>query len=668
MEKEPTMEKKPVKEKKVTIDPATLEMLEYAQNQGITTPFDRGKIVKPCPIGQEGNCCRVCFMGPCRFVGKVEVGVCGATKETIQARNIARFIAAGAAAHGDHGRNMAMTLLAVAEGKAPGYKIKDVKKLYKVASYLAVETKGKSVEDIAADVARVVLGEYGKQEGELLYVKRAPPKRQALWRKLGIAPRNVDREVVETMHRTHMGTDQDAEHILLQALRCALSDGWGGSMMATDISDILFGTPVPISATSNFGALKEGEVNVVIHGHEPTLAEMLVIEANDPEVVEYAKSKGAKGINLVGMCCSGNELLLRHGVPVVGNFLQQELAIATGAVEAVVVDYQCIMQGIVEAASKTHTRVITTSPIAKITGATHIEFDEHRAPEIAKLILRTAIDAFPNRKDINIPDYLDRLVVGFSHEYIAYMQGGVYRESFRPLNDAIMQGRIRGAAAVVGCNNVHTVHDEAHINLVKEFIKNDVLVVTTGCNAVACAKYGLLTPEVKRYAGPGLSEICEVLGIPPVLHLGSCIDNSRILTILTQCATEGGLGEDISDLPVVGVAPEWMSEKALTIGAYAVASGVYTLFGGVSPVEGSDSTVKMISSGWEELVGGKLEFEPDWRKILEKSLAHIDLKRKNLKLEEYNPTKFARSSTYIPGDVYSDEDFKKGLTTRSGLK
>lgn len=653
-------------EKKDSIDPVVVEMLEVARKDGISTPFDRAKIVRPCPIGERGNCCHICYMGPCRFEGKVTAGVCGATKETIQARNLARAISGGAASHSDHGRNMALSLLAVAEGKAPGYKIKDVRKLHKVASYLGVETKGKPVEEIALNVAKVSLAEFGKQEGELLYVKRAPPKRQALWRKHDIAPRGVDREVVETMHRTHIGTDQDAEHILTHALRCALADGWGGSMMATDISDILFGTPVPVSATSNFGALKADEVNVVVHGHEPNLAEMLVIESTNPEVIEYAKSKGAKGINLVGMCCSGNELLMRHGVPIIGNFLQQELAIASGAVEAMIVDYQCIMQGIAEAASKRHTKVITTSPKAKITGTTHIEFDEHRGPEIAKLILRTAIDAYPNRKDVHIPEYMDKLVAGFSHEYIAYMQGGLYRESFRPLNDAIMQGRIRGAAGVVGCNNIHTGHDENHVNLVKEFIKNDVLVVTTGCNAVACAKHGLLTPEVMRYAGPGLAEICETIGIPPVLHLGSCVDNSRVLTVLAQCATEGGLGEDISDLPVVGVAPEWMSEKALSIGTYCVASGVYTLFGVTSPVEGSPEVVKLISSGWEEKIGGKLEFETDWHKIIEKSLAHIDLKRKNLKIEEYNPTKYAKSATYIPGDAYSWDTLKAGPRTRAG--
>ena len=648
-----------------TFDPGSIEMLQKAEAEGVSTAIHRGAATKPCPIGHDGNCCSNCYMGPCRLTGKTTMGICGATLETVEARNLARHIAGGAAAHSDHGRNMALTLLAVAEGEAPGYQIKDEGKLRKVAGYLGVPIDGRSTQEIALDVAHVALGEFGRQEGELLYTKRAPAKRQQIWRQLGIIPRGIDREIVETLHRTHMGSDQDAEHLLLHSLRVAIGDGWGGSLLATDISDILFGIPVPVASRSNFGILKEKEVNIAIHGHEPTLAEMMVVAASEPELIEYAKSKGAAGINLVGMCCSGNELLLRHGIPILGNLLQSDLAIVTGAMEAVVVDYQCIMQGLQEVSEHYHTKLVTTSPKVKITGATHMEFEDHTALEVAKQITRLAIDNFANRKKTQIPDLVDHLVAGFSHEYIAYMQGGSYRESFRPLNDAIMQGRIRGAAGVVGCNNVHTPHDEAHINIVKEFIRNDVLVVTTGCNAVACAKQGLLTPEVMDYAGPGLREVCQTVGIPPVLHMGSCVDNSRILTVLTQMATEGGLGEDIADLPAVGVAPEWMSEKALSIGTYCVASGVYTLFGVGNPLAGSPEVTRMVLDGWEEKVGGKLEFEPDWRKIVEKSLAHIDAKRAALKLEQYDPQRYTKSEAYLPGDALPDELYREGSYTRA---
>ena len=635
---------------KKSIDPVVLEMLDKAQAEGVSTAFSRAEETKPCPIGHEGNCCKNCFMGPCRLVGKTTVGICGATKETISARNFIRWIAAGAAAHSDHGRDMAHTLLAAATGEAPDYQIKDERKLKAVAQYLGVPEEKKSKEELAIDVAKAALGEFGRQEGELLYVQRAPAKRQEVWRKLGITPRGVDREVVETLHRTHVGNDQDAEHILDHGMRNALADGWGGSMLSTDISDILFGTPGPVAAGSNFGTLREDEVNVVIHGHEPTLSELIVAAASDPEILEYAKSKGAKGINLTGVCCTANEILMRQGVPLLGNFLAQELAILTGAVDAMVVDIQCIMQGIVEVAENYHTKIISTSPKAKITGALHIEFNEHEAMSIAKTILRTAIDNYPNRGAVNIPDVQDRLVAGFSHEYISYMLGGSLRESFRPLNDAIMAGRIRGAAGVVGCNNPRVTHDDPHVYIVKELIKNDVIVVTTGCNAIACARQGLLTPEVMEQCGPGLKEICHTIGIPPVLHMGSCVDNTRILTVLAQCATEGGLGEDISDLPAAGFAPEWMSEKAISIGAYFVASGVTTWMGVGSPVAGSEEVTRIITEGWKEKVGAAYYFEPDHKKAVEEALAHIDAKRKALKLEEYSPTRYARSATYLPAE------------------
>jgi len=660
-----TEEKKEAKKR--SIDPATIEILGKMEAEGISNVFVRAENTKPCPIGHSGVCCKHCFMGPCRLTGKTTVGVCGATIETVAARNFVRMIAAGAAAHSDHGRGMAMTLIAAAEGEAPDYKIKDEKKLNVVAGLLDVPTEGRSVEEIASDVGHVALTEFGRQEGELLYVKRAPQKRQEIWRKLGVTPRGIDREVVETLHRTHIGNDQDAEHLLDHGMRNALADGWGGSMLSTDISDILFGTPGPVAARSNFGVLREDEVNVVVHGHEPTLSELIVVAAQDPEMIEYAKSKGANGINLSGICCTANEVLVRQGVDIVGNFLQQELAIATGVVDAMVVDIQCIMQGLVEVAKNYHTKIITTSPKAHITGAERVEFHEDRALEIAKQIIRSAIDNFPNRdkSKVQIPDYIDHIVAGFSHEYIAYMQGGIYRESFRPFNDAVMAGRIRGAAGVVGCNNPRHIHDDPHIYIVKELIKNDVLVVTTGCNAQACAKHGLLTPEVMNYAGPGLREICETIGIPPVLHMGSCVDNTRILTVLTQCVNEGGLGDDISDLPAAGFAPEWMSEKAVSIGAYFVASGVTTWMGGDHPTEGSEEVKRILTEGWKEKVGAAYYFEPDHKKAVRDALAHIDAKRAALKIEEYNPDRYKKSDTYFPGDYASDEEFAAGSYSRS---
>jgi len=628
-------------------DEAVVALLEQALRMGMETAFTRADAITPCPIGVQGLCCRNCAMGPCRLVGNVERGVCGATVDTVVARNFARAVAVGAAAHSDHGRDMAYTLLEAAEGHAPDYGVRDPFKLKEVARYLGVKADERPLAEVARDVALAALGEFGRLQGELLYLRRAPARRQQMWRELGLAPRSIDREVVDLLHRTHIGNDQDAEHLLDQAMRCALADGWGGSMLATDISDILFGTPAPLRSAANLGVLSEDKVNIIIHGHEPTLSEMIVAAAQDPELIEYAKSQGAGGINLAGICCTANETLVREGIPLAGNFLQQELAILTGAVEAMVVDVQCILQGLVPVADQFHTELITTSPKVKITGATHIQFDERRALEIAKEIVRRAINHFPKRGETFIPDVRSPLMPGFSHEYIDYALGGIYRGSFRPLNDAIIAGRIRGVVANIGCNNARICHDELHRYVVVEFIKNDVLVVETGCGAIASAKQGYMTPETAlELAGPGLREVCEAVGIPPVLHMGSCVDNSRILTVLSQMATETGLGEDIADIPAVGMAPEWMSEKALAIATYCVASGAYVIMGGSSPVSGSETVTRLISEGWEKKVGGRLEFVEDAEEIVRRALEHIDKKRAALGLAEYDPSKWGRSGDW----------------------
>jgi len=629
---------------KKSIDPATIKMIQKAAVDGCETIFDRAEAMKPCPIGAEGSCCKNRAMGPCRVPApkkkegpaKKRMGLCGATAETISARNFARMVAAGTAAHSDHARGIAKTFLAAAKGEMPEFKIKDEQKLYQIAMDLDVEIGEKSVQEIAIEVGKKVLEEFGRQDGEVSFIKRAPLKRQEIWRKLGVAPRGIDREVVELMHRTHMGVDQDYQSLLLSAARCSLADGWGGSMISTDLQDVLFGNPVPVLGQINLGVLKKDQINVVVHGHEPLLPEVLVSVVKDPEIQKAALATGAKGINLVGMCCSANELLMRHGIPVAGNFLQQELAIVTGVVDLMAVDVQCEMQSLAQVAKCYHTKLITTSPKAKIEGAMHIEFDERHASEAARKILMEAVGNFKNRKaNVEIPDDTTDQVVGFSYETINYLLGGMFRASYRPLNDNIINGRIRGIAGVVGCNNARVTHDDPNLTLIKELIKNDVIVLVTGCAAMTCGKAGLLTPDAARkYAGEGLASVCEAVGIPPVLHMGSCVDNSRILLAATAVVKAGGLGEDISDLPVAGAALEWMSEKAIAIGEYFVASGIYTVFGVTWPTTGSEEVTKLLFEDYENLFKGKWGFEPDPLKAAKSMIDHIDKKRKALGIDK----------------------------------
>jgi carbon-monoxide dehydrogenase catalytic subunit len=637
-----------------SIDPATQEMIARAQKLGIETVFDRAVTMKPCNIGMQGTCCKNCAMGPCRLpLPKAGIegedtrkGLCGATANTIAARNFARMVAAGASAHSDHGRAVAEVFLSVARKETRDYKIKSPERLLQIAPHFGVATTvekdgrvlDRDFDEIALEVAEKALAEWGKPEGEIRYAKRAPQPLYERWKKLGVVPRNIDREVVEIMHRTHMGVDQDYKNIVKQCTRAALADGWAGSMIATDLQDVMFGAPSPVQSEANLGIMKEDHVNIIIHGHEPILSEMIVAAAQSKEMVEYAHAKGAKGIQLGGICCTGNEILQRHGVPPAGTFLQQELAIITGACDAMVVDVQCVFQNLANVAKCFHTKLITTHPIARMEqdNVLHIEFDEHHAMEDAKRIVTMAVDNFGNRgADVMIPRYKATQIAGFGVESIEYHLGGTFRGSYYTLNDNIINGRIRGVAGVVGCNNARTRHNDAHITIVKELIKNDVLVLTTGCNGIACAMEGLLTPETAQvFCGPGLAEVCETVGIPPVLHLGSCVDNSRILLAATEVVKAGGLGNDICDLPVAGSAPEWMSEKAIAIGQYVVASGIYTVFGYHMPLDGAPEFRDYLYKELEKIYGGMWDCEPDPIKHAHKMIAHIDKKRKALGIDK----------------------------------
>jgi len=653
-------ENKVVKTRKIanpmeaTIEPATQQMMVRAAELGIETVFDRAVTMKPCAIGMQGICCKICAMGPCRLPlpkggieGKDErKGLCGATANTICARNWVRMIAGGAAAHSDHGRGVAETFLAAARKETKDYKVKDPARLIQIAPYFGVATtveedgvtKDRDIDEITLEVAEKAVREWGKPELTVSYIKRAPKPLQDKWEKQGVIPRNVDREIVECMHRTLMGVDQDYKNLMKQGVRTSLADGWCGSMIGTDLQDVMFGSPTPVQAESNLGVMKEDHVNLIVHGHEPLLSEMIIAASQSQEMIDYAISKGAKGIQLAGICCTANEMLQRHGVPPAGNFLQQEFAIITGACEAMVVDVQCIMQNLANVAGCFHTKLITTHKIAKMEqdNVIHIEFDEHYASEDAKRIVKMAIDNFENRgAEVMIPRHKGTQVAGFGVESIQYHLGGSFRGSYYTLNDNIINGRIRGVAGVVGCNNARTKHNEEHITIIKELIKNDVLVLVTGCSAIAAGVHGLLTPEAAAvYCGPGLKEVCETVGIPPVLHVGSCVDNSRILLAATEMVNAGGLGDDISDLPVAGSAPEWMSEKAIAIGQYFVASGVYTVFGYHLPIEGAPVFKDHLYKDMEEMYGGMWDCEADAVKHAHMMIAHIDKKRKALGIDK----------------------------------
>jgi carbon-monoxide dehydrogenase catalytic subunit len=603
-------------------------LLKKAEKDGIETVWDRFESQQPnCGYCEMGLSCRICIMGPCRidpFGEGPQRGVCGADADIIVARNLGRMIAAGAAAHSDHGRDLVEVLGRVAEGKAPGYTIRDEAKLKRVAAEYGVAVDGRSREHIAADLARAMQADYGTGKSAITLLARAPEKRQALWKKLGVVPRGIDRETSEMMHRTHMGVDNDWQSILLHGIRNALSDGWGGSMIATEVSDILYGTPTPRPTTANVGVLKADCVNIIVHGHNPVVSEMVLAAAQDPEMIKLAESKGARGINLAGVCCTGNELLMRHGVAMAGNHLTTELVLSTGAVEMMIVDYQCIMPSLGTVAACYHTRMVSTSDKARFPGMVHREFHPETAAAQARELVREAVENFPRRGEVYIPVEPVGAVGGFSVEAVIGALGGTPQ----PLIDAIVAGKIRGAVGIVGCNNPRIPQDYGHVTLTRRLIENDILVVDTGCAAVANAKAGFKVAEAIRFAGPGLKEVCGALKIPPVLHMGSCVDNVRILVLASALAN--ALKVDISDLPIAGAAPEWYSEKAATIGLYFVASGVYTVLGPMPPITGSMNIVKLLTQGLTDLVGAAFAVEPDPEKAALLISRHIEEKRQGL--------------------------------------
>ncbi len=635
-----------------SIDAAAQQVIRQAADDEVELVWDRHDEMQPqCGFGQLGVCCRICHMGPCRidpFGEGPQKGVCGADANAIAARNVVRMIVGGACAHMDHGQSVATALLEAVRNPESGYEIRDPEKLMVIAAEYGLPTEGKSISEIAIAVAEKALSEFGQQSGDIQFALRAPAARVKLWRDQDIMPRGIDREVIQMMHQTHIGVDADYRNIMKQGLRTALADGWGGSMIATELQDILFGSPTPIRSKTNLGVLEDKQVNIVVHGHEPTLAEMIVEAARDPELVQRAEELGATGINLVGQCCTANELLMRAGIPSAGGFLHQELAVLTGAVEAMVVDVQCIMPSLAVLSERFHTKLLTTSTRAKMPRVQHVEFHEEEALATAKEIVSMGVENFPNRsgQDVRIPDESMDLVAGFTAEYVNTLLGGRFRPSYRPLNDAIMTGRIRGVAGVVGCENPQIPEGYGHVEMAKELIKHDVLVAVTGCSALADARAGLLRPEAAfELAGRGLQEVCEAIGAPPVLHVGSCVDNSRILVILANVVAEGGLGEDISDLPAAGAAPEWMSEKAMSIGYYVVASGVYTVFGTPQNVLGAPELHKYVVDELEDIVGAHFDFEADPIKAAHMMIDHIDRKREALKLAPMMYPEAAKAAT-----------------------
>jgi len=630
---------------KRAVDPCVDQLVPIANKEGIETVWDRYEAMKPqCGFGQLGVCCRICWKGPCRidpFGSGPQRGICGADAHTIVARNLIRMIAAGAAAHSEHGRHVALTLLAVGEGHAPAYRIKDEQKLRSIAEKLNLEPAGKDIKQVAKEVALASLEDFSRQERNrpCSWAKETmTTERVDKLRKLQVMPHNIDAVVTEIMGRTHVGCDADPVNVMLAGLKGALVD-YTGMYLSTELSDVIFGTPEPVVTAANLGVLKENAVNIAVHGHNPLLSEIVCDVAL--KMNEEAKKAGAKdGINVVGICCTGNEVMMRRGIPLASNYLSQELAIITGAVDAMVVDVQCIMPSISKISECFHTEVITTLNENKITGATHIEFHEDTALDSAKKIVELAIDAFKRRDNnkINIPSNKQTAITGFSAEaIIAALSKLDANDPLKLLIDNIVNGNIQGIALFAGCNNPQITQDNSFITIAKELAKNNVLILATGCGAGAFAKNGLMTQEAtEAYAGDSLKAVLTAIGeaaglngpLPLVLHMGSCVDNTRAVKVAVAIADK--LGVDLDKLPLVASAPEAMAEKAVAIGTWAVALGLPTHIGVVPQVLGSSVVAEFLTEKAKDLLGGYFIVETDPKKAAEKLIAVIKQRREGL--------------------------------------
>ncbi|MCR6629137.1 MAG: anaerobic carbon-monoxide dehydrogenase catalytic subunit [Magnetospirillum sp.] len=628
-------------------DPGANAMLQRASECGVDTVWDRYQAQQPqCGFGSLGLCCRNCWKGPCRidpFGDGPRYGICGADRDTIVARQLVRMMAAGGAAHSEHGRHIALTLLEMADGKAPDYQIRDEAKLMAVAAKLGIPTTDRAVMDVVRDVARISLEDFQNQDADTgAHWLQATLTQRRLKRlhDVGVLAHNIDATIAGVLARTHVGCDADATNVVLGGVRAAMAD-YDGMTLATELSDILFGTPKPVVTAANLGVIKPSAVNIAVNGHNPLLSDVVCDIAL--EMQDEARAAGAKdGINIVGICCTGNEVMVRHGIPLATNYLSQEMAVLTGALDAMVVDVQCIMPSLPRVAACFHTQVITTMAENKIPGAVHVPFTTEHAKDAARKIIRMAIGAFGRRdpKAVRIPDVKHTAIVGFSAEAIVGALSLLDADDpLKPLIDNVVNGNIKGVCLFAGCNNTQSTQDQSFQVIAKKLAAQNVLLLATGCGAACFAKHGLMTSEAtEKYAGPGLKAVLTAIGkaaglgapLPLVLHMGSCVDNSRAVAVAVALANK--LGVDLSELPVVACAPEAMSEKAVAIGTWSVALGLPTLIGTVPQITGSKAVVDLVTEGVKEVFGGYFLVDPNPETAADKLLAAIEERRAGLGL------------------------------------
>ena len=608
-------------------------MYQHTRDLGITTVFDRWEDQQPqCGFGMQGVCCQLCSHGPCRITRRASRGICGATADTIVARNLLRLTAHGAAAYTHHLEELARTLKATAQGKTP-FTIGDEEKLRHIAGLLGLDTE-RPREELAVALADAVLAELRKGSDEPLVLLSlfAPPTRKLAWEKLGVIPGGVLSEIRDALTKSMTNINTDPVDLLLTAVRLALATGYMGLVGTVTVQDILLGTPALVQSEADLGVLDPSTVNIVCHGHVPLVATAVLQASQDPELLSQARQAGATGIRVYGSMCTGQELMQRSAGSAQGfagqlsNWLGQEYYVATGVVDLVMMDMNCSTPGLKSTADHFHTKLVSVDRIVRMAGVEdRVDYDPEKITEQAPRLVSMAIAAFANRPERRyLPASRAKVVAGFGAETIAQALGG----TLDPLLDAIKGGSIRGIAAVVGCANNRNGHDSQSLSIMRELLKADVLVISAGCTSSAAQIDGLMDPAAAGECGEQLRAVCASLGIPPVLNFGSCVDIGRIAVVVTAIA--GALGVDPSQLPVAVSAPEYLEQKAVADGIFAVAFGLLTHIGPPPPVTGSPLVTSILTGSIQDLLGGRVLVEENPAKAAAAMVAHIDQKRQAL--------------------------------------
>ncbi len=616
-----------------TPDPAIREMLIRSEQLGIDTTFDRFDKQQPqCNFGLAGICCKICNMGPCRITQKGKKGVCGADADLIVARNLLRAAAAGAAQHGMHARELMLELMWAAEGKLDAPLLGE-QKILATAKNFGIATDGREVKDVAYDLAKALLDDLSSPDPSHVYKTAevcAPPDRVKLWKDLDLMPISAYHEVFEAYHKTAVGTDSDWRSIMEHFLRCGLAFCFTGVAGASIATDSLFGVGDRVTSKVNIGALKKGYVNIAVHGHLPLLVKEIVKCGQTEEMINLAKAKGAKGIRFYGICCSGLSAMYRYdGVIPLSNAVSAELVLMTGALDLWVADVQDVFPAIMDVAKCYRTTVVTTSSSARLPGAERMEFDRHHsnigeAKELARKIVLRGIESFEDRKGIPvyIPPYEITAEVGFSAEYIGRRFGG-----FGPIAEALKDGRILGIVNMVGCNNPKVPYERCIADVAKVLIQNNVLVLTNGCASYPLMKLGYCAKDASQLAGEKLRGFLEP-DLPPVWHVGECIDNTRSSGIMAGIA--GALGQKLPDMPYAFTSPEWSNEKGIDAALAFRLLGITSYHCVEAQIFGSKNVIEFLKQGTEETLGSHMVVNADPVKLGEQIVADMKEKRKKL--------------------------------------